>query len=130
LTELSKSQCIAITGATGYIGGRLAPRLLDSGYSIRCLVRTPAKLQDRDWANRSGVGIVKVDLEDEESLARDLNGCQAAFYLVHSMASAGAEYAEQDRRLASIFAAAARYDPKGFDELQPWHAAATDPERP
>ena len=51
---------------------------------------------------------MKTDLENEESLARNLDGCQAAFYLVHSMASAGAEYAEQDRRLASIFAGAAR----------------------
>jgi len=107
LPETAKSQCIAVTGATGYIGGRLAPRLLDSGYSIRCLVRTPAKLQDREWARHSGAGIVKTDLEDEESLARNLEGCQAAFYLVHSMTSAGAEYAEQDRRLASIFAGAA-----------------------
>lgn len=40
-------QRIAITGATGYIGGRLAPMLLDSGYSLRCLVRTPRKLEGR-----------------------------------------------------------------------------------
>src|SRR6185295_14422490 len=50
----------------------------------------------------------QTDLADAESLARNLEGCQAAFYLVHSMTSAGAEYAAQDRRLASIFAGAAR----------------------
>lgn len=106
--KTSEPQCIAITGATGYIGGRLAPRLLDSGYSIRCLVRTPEKLQSREWVKDSRVEIRQSDLENPESLARNLEGCDAAFYLVHSMSSAGAEYAQQDRRLASIFADAAR----------------------
>lgn len=108
MAEISKPQCVAITGATGYIGGRLAPRLLDSGFRIRCLVRTPAKLQDREWAKDSRVEVRQTDLEDAESLTRNLHGCQAAFYLVHSMSSAGAEYAQQDRRLASIFADAAQ----------------------
>jgi uncharacterized protein YbjT (DUF2867 family) len=108
MPETSHAPCIAITGATGYIGGRLAPRLLDSGYVIRCLVRTPAKLHDRVWAKDSRVEVRQTDLEDAESLARNLEVCQAAFYLVHSMRSAGAEYAEKDRRLASIFARAAR----------------------
>ena len=104
----SNRQRVAIAGATGYIGGRLAPRLLDSGYSIRCLVRSPAKLQGREWAEDSRVEVRQADLADAESLARNLEGCQAAFYLVHSMTSAGAKYAEQDRRLASVFAHAAR----------------------
>jgi uncharacterized protein YbjT (DUF2867 family) len=108
MAEISKPQCIAITGVTGYIGGRLAPRLLDSGFRIRCLARTPAKLRDREWAKDSRVEVRQTDLEDAESLARNLDGCQAAFYLVHSMSSAGAGYAQQDRRLASIFASAAR----------------------
>src|SRR6188474_3822508 len=99
---------IAIAGATGYIGGRLAPRLIDSGYSVRCLVRSPAKLQGREWSEDSRVEVRQADLADAESLARNLDGCQAAFYLVHSMTSAGAKYAEQDRRLASVFAHAAR----------------------
>jgi uncharacterized protein YbjT (DUF2867 family) len=106
--ESSRRQRVAIAGATGYIGGRLAPRLLDSGYSIRCLVRSPAKLEGRDWAEDPRVDVRQADLEDAESLARNLEGCQAAFYLVHSMTSAGAKYAEQDRRLASVFAHAAR----------------------
>jgi uncharacterized protein YbjT (DUF2867 family) len=108
LAKTSEPQCIAVTGATGYIGGRLAPRLLDRGYSIRCLVRTPAKLQDREWVNNSRVEVRQSDLEDAESLARNLEGCDAAFYLVHSMSSAGAAYAQQDHRLASTFANGAR----------------------
>ncbi|GAC1616463.1 MAG: SDR family oxidoreductase [Candidatus Acidiferrum sp.] len=99
---------IALTGATGYIGGRLAPRLLEAGYAVRCLVRSPKKLQDREWANHPDVAIVASDLANSVSLAKDLAGCDAAFYLVHSMTSAAHEYAEQDRQLASNFAQAAR----------------------
>ena len=108
MTFETNPQRVVIAGATGYIGGRLAPRLLDSGYSIRCLVRSPAKLEGREWAEDSRVEIRQADLANDESLARNLEGCQAAFYLVHSMTSAGAKYAEQDRRLASVFAHAAR----------------------
>jgi uncharacterized protein YbjT (DUF2867 family) len=108
LSESSNPQRVAIAGATGYIGGRLAPRLLDSGYSIRCLVRSPAKLQGREWVEDSRVEVRQADLADAEPVARNLEGCQAAFYLVHSMTSAGAKYAEQDRHLASVFARAAR----------------------
>ena len=108
MSKTTKAERIAITGATGYIGGRLAPRLLDSGYPVRCLVRTPAKLKGRSWTQDSRVEIRQADLEDSESLARNLEGCSAAFYLVHSMTSAGAEYAAQDRRLSLTFAEAAR----------------------
>jgi uncharacterized protein YbjT (DUF2867 family) len=99
---------VAIAGATGYIGGRLAPRLLAAGYSIRCLVRSPDKIGGRDWAQRSPVEIRQTDLANAESIAGSLEGCRAAFYLVHSMTSAGAKYAEQDRSFASKFGAAAR----------------------
>jgi len=108
LPEISKPHCVAIAGATGYIGGRLVPQLLDSGYSVRCLARSPGKLRAREWAENPRVEIVRADLEDAESLAINLKGCQAAFYLVHSMTSAGAGYAEQDSRLASAFAGASR----------------------
>ncbi len=99
---------VAIAGVTGYIGGRLAPRLLDHGYAIRCLVRSPAKLQNRAWALSPDVQIRQADLADETSLSRELEGCQAAYYLVHSMMSAGSDYAEHDRQLALTFARAAR----------------------
>jgi len=99
---------IAIAGATGYIGGRLASRLLQAGYAIRCLARSPGKLTGRHWAADPAVEIVEADLTCEESLAVHLQGCGAAFYLVHSMTSAGAEYAGRDRQLGETFAAAAR----------------------
>ena len=105
---MSSSERVAIAGVTGYIGCRLAPRLLERGYEVRCLVRAPAKLQDRTWANNPNVEIRKVDLADEESLTHDLEGCEAAFYLVHSMMSAGSDYAEHDHQLAMTFARAAK----------------------
>jgi uncharacterized protein YbjT (DUF2867 family) len=99
---------IAIAGATGYIGGRLAPRLLRDGYRLRCLVRSKEKLADREWAQEPRVEIVAVDLHDTARLAGHLRGCSAAFYLVHSMMSAGAGYATMDATLASEFAEAAQ----------------------
>jgi uncharacterized protein YbjT (DUF2867 family) len=101
-------QRIAIAGATGYIGGRLAPQLLEAGYALRCLVRSPAKLEGRAWTTDTRVEIRRADLADAPSLTRELAGCDAAFYLVHSMMSAGGEYAQRDRQLALTFARAAR----------------------
>ncbi len=99
---------VAIVGATGYIGGRLARRLVESGYRVRCLARFPEKIQSRDWAADPLLEVRQADLTDSESLAGHLEDCEAAFYLIHSMSSAGARYAEQDRILASQFATAAR----------------------
>jgi len=99
---------IAIAGATGYIGGRLAPRLLDSGYALRCLVRSPQKPDGRAWTADSRVEIRNVDLADPQSLTLELSGCDAAFYLVHSMMSAEGKYARCDLDLALAFAKAAQ----------------------
>lgn len=99
---------IALTGATGYIGGRLAPRLLEAGFAVRCLVRLPKKLESREWARQPQAEIRASNLEDTAAVARDLEGCEAAFYLVHSMNSAGSAYARHDEELARRFAEAAR----------------------
>ena len=74
---------------------------------MRCLVRSPAKLEGRSWTADSRVEIRRTDLTDVESLARDMEGCAAAFYLVHSMMSAGGEYARRDQQLALTFGRAA-----------------------
>jgi uncharacterized protein YbjT (DUF2867 family) len=99
---------IAVTGATGYIGGRLVPRLLDAGYTVRCLVRSSRKLQDRPWSDNPNLDVIQLDLSDEKSLLDALKGCSAAYYLVHSMISAGNEYASHDLKLASTFANTAK----------------------
>jgi len=85
------------------------PQLLASGYSVRCLVRSSAKLAGRAWALDSRVEIRRTDLAEAPSLTRELEACGAAFYLVHSMMSAGDEYAQRDRQLALAFGQAA-YD--------------------
>lgn len=98
---------VLVTGASGYIGGRLVPRLLDQGYRVRCLARSPRKLADRPWSGHPGVEVVSADAENYEDVRVALRGCEAAYYLIHSMIVAGEDYSERDRRLASIFARAA-----------------------
>ncbi len=98
---------ILVTGASGYIGGRLVPRLLEAGFTVRCLARDPRKLLARPWSNHPRVALLKGDAGDPEALGRALQGCRAAYYLIHSMLVAGADYSEQDRRLAGDFARAA-----------------------
>jgi uncharacterized protein YbjT (DUF2867 family) len=98
---------VCLTGATGYIGGRLAVRLLERGHRLRCLVRDASKLQARPWSASPDVEVVECDLDDPEALAQALTGVGCAYYLVHSMMAAGAAYADTDRRLARRFAQAA-----------------------
>ena len=83
------------------------PRLLDAGYRVRCIVREPRKLADRPWRGHPGVTVEQGDLGDVGALSRQLAGCTAAYYLVHSMESSGHAYAERDRVLAGNFASAA-----------------------
>ncbi|MDJ0975426.1 MAG: SDR family oxidoreductase [Planctomycetota bacterium] len=98
---------VLVTGATGYIGGRLVPRLLERGWRVRCLVRSPRKLEDRPWVDDPRVEVVKADAADAEALQAVMQGCTAAYYLIHSMEAAGADYRERDRALARGFAHAA-----------------------
>ncbi|MCB5169483.1 SDR family oxidoreductase [Streptomyces bambusae] len=94
-----------VTGASGYIGGRLVPELLDAGHRVRCLARTPAHLRDHPWAGR--VETVRGDVTDAASLRSALRGVAVAYYLVHSMNS-GPGFERTDRRAAETFAAEAR----------------------
>lgn len=95
---------IAVTGATGYIGGRLIPRLLEAGHEVVCLVRNPAKLDGDLWRGR--VDVVRADVLERESLDVALRGCDAAYYLVHSMGG-GSGFEGKDQQGARNFAAAA-----------------------
>ena len=95
---------IAVTGATGYIGGRLVPQLLARGHDVVCLVRSPAKLADRPWID--DVEVVTADLLTSTDLEVALGGCDAAYYLVHSMGG-GSGFEDADLVAADRFASAA-----------------------
>ncbi|MBM4014272.1 MAG: SDR family oxidoreductase [Planctomycetes bacterium] len=98
---------VFVTGASGYIGGRLVPQLLARGHTVVCAARDPRKLQCRAWASAPGVSIATIDLATGSPEAA-MSGCGAAYYLVHSMTSAGDAFRHRDLELAATFAAAAR----------------------
>lgn len=98
---------ILVTGATGYIGGRLVPLLLASGYRVRAMARSLEKLQGRAWSNHPNLELVQGDILDLPSLRKALEGCYAAYYLVHSMISEPRDFALADRKGARNFVNAA-----------------------
>ena len=95
---------VLVTGATGYIGGRLVPRLISAGYQVRVFVRNPEKLTDVPWALQ--VEIVEGDLGDASSVARAVEGIDVLYYLVHSMGAKG-EFEQTERTAATNVATAA-----------------------
>ncbi|MFE3761640.1 SDR family oxidoreductase [Streptomyces sp. NPDC059104] len=94
-----------VTGATGYIGGRLVPELLDTGHRVRCMARSPERLRDHPWAGRAEV--VRGDVTDPASLAAALRGIDVAYYLVHALGT-GHGFEDRDRAAARTFAEEAR----------------------
>ncbi|MBZ0102576.1 MAG: SDR family oxidoreductase [Thermoanaerobaculia bacterium] len=96
---------ILVTGATGYVGGRLVPRLLDGGRAVRCMARDPRRLDGRPWRDR--VEVVAGDVLAPATLAAALAGVEVACYLIHSLGT-GEEFARRDREAARAFGAAAR----------------------
>ena len=97
-----RRKTVVLTGATGYVGGQLLPRLLAAGHTVRCIVRTPehAGLPD-------GAEVVQGDVLEGTGLAEAMDGADVAYYLVHSMGGK-ADFAERDRRGAASFGDAAR----------------------
>jgi uncharacterized protein YbjT (DUF2867 family) len=98
---MTNSKLILVTGATGYVGGRLVPRLLEAGYRVRVLVRDPARLQGRSWLDK--VEVVTGDALDADSLTEALHGVSMAYYLIHGR-QGGKVNAEHDIQMARIFA--------------------------
>ncbi|MEV0588613.1 SDR family oxidoreductase [Nonomuraea sp. NPDC050310] len=94
-----------VTGATGYIGGRLVPELLEAGHRVRCMVRSPGRLRDLPWAGRTE--IATADALDPEATRAAMEGVEVAYYLIHTMGG-GKGFAGADREAARVFAAAAQ----------------------
>jgi uncharacterized protein YbjT (DUF2867 family) len=99
----SPLKCL-VTGASGYIGGRLVPELLAVGYGLRCLARDPGKLDGRPWS--ADVEVAAGDATDEAAVRRALDGIDVAYYLIHSLGT-GPSFEQRDRQAAGIFARAA-----------------------
>jgi uncharacterized protein YbjT (DUF2867 family) len=99
----SAHERVLLTGATGFVGQHLWPALIRAGYQVRCLTRNLPRAQerwpDRDWAQG--------DVADEDQSTRALEGCAAAYYLVHGMAEGGTGFRQHEIETAQRFARAA-----------------------
>jgi uncharacterized protein YbjT (DUF2867 family) len=93
-----------VTGATGYIGGKLVPVLIERGLQVRATARTPDKLDDAPW--RDHAEVVRADLTDPDSLAEAFDGVDVVYYLVHSMGSSEDFVADEARSARNVVDAA------------------------
>ena len=103
--QMPQRETVLVTGATGYIGGRLVPRLVEEGRRVRVLVRDRSRALSRPWAEQ--VEIAVGDVLSPGTLREALVGVDTAYYLVHSM-SGGPGFHEMDMRAAREFGRAAR----------------------
>ena len=99
-----------VTGASGYIGGRLVPELLKAGWSVRAMARDARRLRDFAWAEE--VEVVQADVSKPETLDAALRGVDCAYYLVHSLGGSS-KFEDADRRAAQNFARAAQANDVG-----------------
>lgn len=102
---MTNGRLILVTGVTGYIGGRLVPRLLERGCRVRVLVRDSTRLTGRPWLDQ--VEVVEGDVLKPETLPAAMQGVSAAYYLIHSM-SGNRDFHERDVTAARSFGAAAK----------------------
>src|ERR1700749_2459502 len=102
---MSSSLNCLVTGASGYIGGRLVPEFFSAGYAGRCMARDPGKLSERPWSDN--VEIAVADVMDDSAVRRALEGVDVAYYLIHSLGT-DASFDRRDRAAERTFAAAAK----------------------
>lgn len=101
---MADSELVLVTGATGYIGGRLVSRLVAEGRRVRVVVRSPQKLRDVPWAR--DVEVVEGDLQDADAMAAACRDVHTLYYLVHSMGS-GRGFEKREAQIAATVADAA-----------------------
>ncbi|QUR68593.1 DUF2867 domain-containing protein [Mycobacterium spongiae] len=102
----AKQVSCLVSGATGYIGARLVPRLLDEGHRVRALARDPRKLANVPWRERAE--LARGDLGDVNSLIAAFDGMDVVYYLVHSMGTSKDFAAEETRAVRNVVTAARR----------------------
>jgi uncharacterized protein YbjT (DUF2867 family) len=102
---MKTSKIVLVTGATGYVGGRLVPSLLKSGYTVRVLVRDASRLQGRSWQHQ--VEVCVGDVLEPETLGNAMLNVEIAYYMIHSMMDSD-EFHERDLQAANNFGSAAR----------------------
>lgn len=103
-TGVRSGSRVLLTGASGYIGGRLLPALIARGHEVRCLARQSSFLASR---LPPGVEVVEGDVRDPRAMAAALHSIDAAYYLVHSMGEHG-DFESRDRECAEVFGEACR----------------------
>ena len=112
-----------VTGATGYVGSRLMPRLLDRGYRVRAMARNPDKLADVPWRDRAE--LVWGDLGDLDSLVAAFGGVDVVYYLVHSMGTSKDFVADEGRAAHNVVTAARRAGVRRLVYLSGLHPPGT-----
>src|SRR3954452_21166115 len=105
MAEPAATLTCLVTGATGYIGGRLGPGLLAAGHRVRVMTRSPDRLRDHPWSGR--VEIVRADAGQAAEVAAACAGADVVYYLIHAIGS-GPEFEEPDGRTAHVMATAVR----------------------
>ena len=93
-------QRVLVTGATGYVGGRLVPLLLGKGYRVRVFARSVRKVASRPWGRHENLEIVQGDMLNLASIQSALKGCHFVYYLVHSMEAGQRDFSNADRHAA------------------------------
>lgn len=103
---------VLVTGATGYVGGRLIPELVAAGFTVRAVARNPEDLEGRPWSDR--VEVMKADLSKADEVRAAMEDVHTALYLVHSMGGGG-DFVEREQKIADVVATAS--DDAGVTQL-------------
>lgn len=109
----SSPSTILVTGATGYVGGRLVPCLLRKGYTVRCFARDADRLQDQPWGD--AVEVVEGDALEADTVPPAMHNVDAVYYLIHSLGAGEDTFADRDRKAATNVRTAA--EEAGVDRI-------------